>query len=300
MRRAVAVCTALLCTASGCAPRDSGAAALRDITQLGHVDAGALTEMSGIVRSTLAPTFFFAFNDSGHDASLFAMDSTGGARGHVRVTGATNVDWEAMAAGPCADGTCLYVGDVGDNDARRERVRIWRVPEPRATDDSTQPAVALDFTYADGPHDVEAMWVSPDTAIWLVTKRPLRDGARRFRSALLFRLPASAWHAAAPATAELVDSLPVTPRQGDSDRWITDAAFAAGARGAQVAIRTYQWVVVMSADLWTGRPTAESARCSLRALHEREGEAVAWLDGDRLLFANEGRHGRLASGRCQP
>jgi len=161
-------------------------------------------------------------------------------------------------------------------------------------------ATALPFTYPDGPHDVEAMWVSPDTSIWLVTKRPLRDGARRFRSALLFRLPASAWRSASPAVAELVDSLPLTPRKGDSDTWITDAAFTLSDRGGRVAVRTYQSVVVLAADRWTGRPGSAEAQCSLEPLHEREGEAIAWLDDGRLLFANEGRHGRLASGRCQP
>lgn len=273
---------------------------MRDVVVLGRVDETALSELSGIVRSPSTPARYWSFNDSGHDASLFATDSTGRSGGRVRVTGATNVDWEAIAAGPCGDGACLYIGDVGDNDADRQRVRIWRVREPDAGSDNTDRAVALEFSYADGPHDVEAIWLSPDTSIWLVTKRPLRDGGQRFRSALLFRLPASAWRGATPAVAELVDSLPLTPRKGDSDTWVTDAAFAADDRGARVAIRTYQWVVVLSADPWTGRPRSEEARCSLQGLHERDGEAIAWLGGGRLLFANEGRHSRLASGRCQP
>ena len=304
---AALLCEALLCAAGACSPaRDETSATLRDVVQLGRVEAGALSELSGVVRSTATPALFWSFNDSGHDATLFAMDSSGRARGRVHVAGASNVDWEAMAAGPCDEGACVYIGDVGDNDADRQRVKIWRVREPEAGDDNTANAVALEFTYADGPHDVEAMWVSPDTAIWIVTKRPLRDGARRFRSALLFRLPASAWRSPTLATAELIDSLPITPRKGNSDGWVTDAAFfrdegADSARHrARVAIRTYQSVVILAADPWTGRPGVTEARCSLEPLHEREGEAIAWLRGGRLLLGNEGRHSRLASGRCQP
>ncbi len=301
-----------VCAIVSCAPaRDTSSPTLRDVVQLGRVEAGALTELSGIVRSSVSPSLYWSFNDSGHDATLFAMDSSGRALGAVRVRGASNIDWEAMAAGPCDAGACLYIGDVGDNDAHRATVRVWRVREPAVRDERderderTDSAVALTFTYPDGPHDVEGIWVSPDTSVWLVTKRPLRDGPKRFRSALLFRLPAAAWRTTAPVVAELIDSVPLTPRKGDSDTWITDAAFTvsdagASGRGARVAIRTYQSVVVLAADPWTGRPISEEARCSLGALNEREGEAIAWLDGGRLLLANEGRHSRLASGRCQP
>ena len=39
-------------------------------------------------------------------------------------------DWEAIAVGPCGSRTCLFVGDIGDNKARRKHITIHRVTEP--------------------------------------------------------------------------------------------------------------------------------------------------------------------------
>ena len=36
-----------------------------------------------------------------------------------------------MASAPCGNGSCLYIADIGDNDAKRKEVTIYRVPEPR-------------------------------------------------------------------------------------------------------------------------------------------------------------------------
>lgn len=273
---------------------------LADVVQTGRLSNATISEASGLVASPTQPGVLWTFNDSGNDEELFALDSSGTARGRVDVTGAKNRDWEAMAAGPCDEGSCLYIGDVGDNGARRRRVTLYRVREPAVTDTAAPVVSALEFSYPDGPHDVEAIWVSPDTSVWLATKRPHRAVGKRYRPALLFRIPVGAWRSRNAAVAELVDSLPIIPDKDSEHNWITDASFVVSAGRGRVAIRTYQGVLVMTADSLTGRPLAERARCSLRPLGERSGEAVAWLDGERMLFANEGRRSRLATGRCQP
>lgn len=307
--------------------RDRGVLPLQDAVQTGVLEDRKLVESSGITPARLeanaAAGLFWSNNDSGNDEVLFAMDSSGRALGRWRVTGATNVDWEALSAGPCAEGACLYIADVGDNDALRRKLTIWRVPEPvvdggtsRAKESAaTAPAARLDFVYPDGAHDVEAIWVSPDTSIWLVTKRPHRARDGRFRNVLLFRLPPAAWNERRTVTAELVDSLPLTPVSETSDGWVTDAAFhiatvanpgsaagdsATGARRGRVALRTYKGVVMFDADAATGRPGAVIARCSTRALDQRQAEAIAWLPRGRLLLTNEGRGSRLWAGVCLP
>ena len=304
MRVTAIVRAALICAAAACSDSrgtDGVTQSLGDIQRTGRIADAALTEMSGLAPSLRQPGLFWSFNDSGHDARVFALDSAGVALGSLVVRGAANRDWEAMASGPCPEGACLYVGDVGDNGARRDVVTVWRVVEPRPDDDSTALAIPLRFRYPGGPRDVEAMWVSPDTSVWLVTKRPLRAGKKgALRPALLYRLPAASWNVADTAIASLVDSMPLVPVNGNSDTWITDAAFTMHGGIGRVAVRTYQEVVVLEADLTSGRPGAVRARCSLRALGERTGEAVAWLGGERLLLGNEGRGSRLASGRCPP
>ncbi|MES2524640.1 MAG: hypothetical protein V4617_18235 [Gemmatimonadota bacterium] len=301
------------CNVSGDgAGRDRALRALQGAVMTGTLGDRKLVESSGLTVSSadanLRAGVLWSNNDSGNDETLFAMDSAGRALARWRVTGATNADWEAISTGACADGPCLYIADVGDNSARRRKVTIWRVPEPivvsdpdRSNDKSpkpsdTAPAERLDFVYPDGAHDVEAIWVSPDTSVWLVTKRPHTAPGGRFRNVLLFRLPAAAWSSTSPVTAELVDSLPLTPIRETTDGWVTDAAFVPG----RVALRTYGHVVLFDADSATGRPGALLARCTTAALRDRRGEAIAWLPGGRLMLTSEGKGSRVWAGACAP
>ena len=60
--------------------------------------------------------------------------------------------------GPCSGGSCLYIGDIGDNDAKRKRVTIYRVPEPEPTAQQPRPLDAVyHLTYPDGAHDAESL-----------------------------------------------------------------------------------------------------------------------------------------------
>src|SRR5262245_45881211 len=84
-----------------------------------------LPEASGLAASRRNPGVLWTHNDSG-DPFVFAITSTGGVKGRVRVTGAQVWDWEDIAVGPCPKGTCLYIADIGDNDRRRRSVTIYR------------------------------------------------------------------------------------------------------------------------------------------------------------------------------
>jgi predicted regulator of Ras-like GTPase activity (Roadblock/LC7/MglB family) len=282
------------------------AAPAREVATLGAFSARSLTESSAAVQSVGHPGVYWTLNDSGHDARLFAFDTAGRDLGTVRLTGARNRDWEAMATGPCAAGRCLYVGDVGDNFARRNAVVIWRVPEPvppgPGADTHTEAARALTVRYPDGPRDVEALWVDADTVVWLATKRPQRDAQRRWRPALVYRVPANAWHAppADPVVAELVDSLPIVPR---SERTlVTDAAmrnpFGDPALDSLLAIRTYGELLILRVGRMSGRPQALVGHCDLTPLRERQGEGVAWLSDGRVLLTSEKRFAPLRAVRC--
>src|SRR6185503_18125740 len=95
-----------------------------------------------------------------------------------RVPGATAFDWEdiALAACPGRPGDCLFIADTGDNSERRKAPKLFVIPEPspssRARRDtlSTEPAHGVLLRYPDGPHDVEALAVSPKGDAFLVTK----------------------------------------------------------------------------------------------------------------------------------
>jgi len=253
-----------------------------------------LEEASAATMSRARPGTFWSLNDSGHEPLLFAIDTGGRQLGAWPVNGARNVDWEAMAPGPCG-GTggrhCLYIGDLGDNEAVRFAVTVYRVADrPANAARGAWTAEALTFRYADGAHDVEAMYVMPNGTMHFITKRPLKDSAGRLRPALVFTLPASAWSSRdSTIRAALSDSLPIVPGSG-SGRMITDAALAPD--GRHLAVRTYAEVYVFAVSPETGKVRSDVAPtvCDVSKLRERQGEAVTWLDATgRLLLMSEGR-----------
>ena len=248
------------------------------------------------MRSSIESNVFWSHNDSGGDARLYSVDSTGRALGTTRVPGATNRDWEALASGPCIGGSCLYIGDVGDNSESRANVTVWRVDEPKASDTVTTTPERLTLRYADGPRDVEAIWVAPDTNVYLLTKRPDRG-----RLARIYRVSAAAWRSDAIATAVIVDSLHIVPRRDDNLGWITDAALSGPDNTGErrLAVRSYRDVFVFSIDAITWRPTSLVGKCELSALREKSGgEGVTWLADGRLMFDAEGEAARLHTGWC--
>src|SRR5688572_30644853 len=88
-----------------------------------------LTEASGLALSRRVPGRLWTHNDSGQPV-LFALDSRGAVTGQLRVNGAKVEDWEAITVGSCGSDSCIYIGDIGDNDAKRRRITVYRVPEP--------------------------------------------------------------------------------------------------------------------------------------------------------------------------
>lgn len=257
-----------------------------------------MVESSAAAMSTTQPGILFTVNDAGNAPILFALDTTGADRGAWRIVGARNEDWEAATTGPCEPRTiparsCIYVGDVGDNEEQRVGVAIYRVAEPRATRggtlDTLRAEARLAFRYADGPHDVEAMVAAPDGTILLITKRQRAGSNRTLRPALVFGIPLSAWQGDGTAVAQLVDSLPIVPGSARL-RTITDAALSPDAR--HLAVRTYGEVYLFATDSASGRARRDvpPAVCDISGIEQGFGEGVAFLARPgELLLTREGR-----------
>lgn len=246
--------------------------------------APTLTETSALVRSDAHPGVLWTLNDSDNPPELFAIDTAGRDLGRVTVVGAKNVDWEALADGPCpgvrearSPRRCLYVGDIGDNDRVRPFVTIYRVPEPRPGIDRTVPILdSLRAVYPDGARDAESMVVDDAGTVWIVSKELLREPR-------VYRLSYGAWRGPSPRPMRLVDSLPIPSATG-IEHWVTDATWME--RGDTLIVRTY-------GALWTlpfrgGAPdiAATRPRCRLAGLGP-QGEGVAWLGGDLFALTSE-------------
>lgn len=152
-------------------------------TTITTIKEKSISESSGLAASRSAPGAYWTHNDSGDGPFIYAFDTRGDSLGIFRVTGAQARDWEDMAAGPGpqVDKSYLYLGDIGDNDAARDEVVVYRIPEPslsaatrrltKARPGSTEPAEAIRLKYPDGKHDAEALLVHPTTGnIYIVNK----------------------------------------------------------------------------------------------------------------------------------
>jgi hypothetical protein len=243
---------------------------------------GQLPEASGLALSRRTPGLLWSMNDS-RDGTVVALSTTGEIKGRVRVSGATVRDWEDVSVGPCPNGSCLYVGDIGDDGAKRMQVTVYRVPEPKPGDAETARPDAFVFTYPDKAHDAEASFVLPDQTLFIITKG---------HPTVLYRAPRDA----RPGTTSMltkVGELPVDRFLIDQDRKrtrITDAETTPD--GAWVALRTNVELLLLPArELAEGR-MVNVWHADLRPLDETQGEGVAMTDaGDVYLAGEGGGHG---------
>lgn len=265
----------LIAAACGSAPAAPPAMILRMPTPFAHAD---LTESSGLAVSRRHPGVLWSHNDSDHDALLFATDTLGIDHGTVRVSGATNEDWEDLAIGPCGARTCLYIGDIGDNPEQRTSVRVYRVEEPDLGASATAPAAALEIQYPDGPHDAEALYVDTLGDLYVITKG-------RTQGILHFRVPAAAWRAAR-ALAEPLGQLPLDP-QGTLLDMVTAADISPD--NTRVAVRTYRRIYLLPRAADGRLLHSRGPPCTITGL-ESQGEGLAWLDNAVLALTSERGH----------
>jgi hypothetical protein len=236
-----------------------------------------IRETSGLAVSRREAGLLWTHNDSGNAPVLFAIDTAGTVRGRVRVPLRLR-DWEDVSAGPCPPGDCLYVADIGDNEQKRQRIQIYRVHEPAAGDETTGAPEVFSATYADGPHNAEAMFVA-GADLFIVTRD--RDGG-------LYRATMTG---SRDLTFHRIGQLGLPA--------VTDAETSRD--GHIVAVRTHHEAVLYRTQDLAGGRIAPSARVALGGLQEPQGEGVA-LDGPLLYLSSEGRGvnrgGRIMSLRC--
>jgi hypothetical protein len=246
------------------------------------VSVRELPEGSGLAASRRSPGRFWSHNDSGKPV-LVALDASGSVTGRVRVENARVEDWEAVATGRCAAGTCIYIGDIGDNDAERDRISVYRIPEPSADGESTARAEVFHASYPDGAHDAETLLAAGDGRLFVVTKGETGPVAiyafpRDLRPGSIVRL-------------ERVGGPPDGGKRSDENR-ITDGSVSPD--GEWIVLRSLHSLTFhRAADLLSGKWDA-GERVSVASVREPQGEGVAFADAATVYLAGEG------GGKSQP
>lgn len=234
-----------------------------------------IEEASGIVASRKNPGVIWVHNDSGDAARLYAIDTKAALLGICVVSGAHARDWEDIAVGPGPDPNqqYLYIGDIGDNNARHPSVRIYRVPEPDLNpgrpfgEMPIGPAETIELTYPGGPRDAETVLVDPQTKdIYLITKRDLFCKVYR-----------AAWPQSTTSPVEL-EHVAVLP-------WALATGGDVSPDGREVIVRSPH-----NASLWArpdGEPlwrAFEGKQIGLPLAPEPQGEAISFDSEGRGYF----------------
>jgi hypothetical protein len=234
-----------------------------------------LPEASGVAASRRMPGVFWAHNDSG-GAVIFVLDQQGAVKGRVRVTGANVDDWEDIAVGPCPQGSCVYLADIGDNNGNRKSITLYRVAEPAPGDPATGPVDVFHAGYPDGSHDAESLFVTRESDVFLITKGDPGPVA-------LYRFPRPLASGGTLPLQRIGE--PLADQTVDAKDRPTGAD--ASPDGQWVAMRTTHWIAFYrTADFIAGR-WREAFRTDLSSLGERRGEGVTFAGNDAIVLVGE-------------
>ncbi len=154
----------------------------------GQLDNPKIDEASGLAASISNPGMLWTHNDSGDKARIFLIDSVGRHRLTVSLEGIKHRDWEDIAVGPGPDSTktYVYIGEIGDNNAKHKYKYIYRMEEPvmpkKKMSLTVQAIDSIKFSLPDGKRDAESLMIDPHT-------RDLYIFSKRESAVNLYRLP---------------------------------------------------------------------------------------------------------------
>lgn len=128
-----------------------------------------LDESSGLA---LHGGSLWTHNDSGDEARIFELDTSGAILREIHISNAENVDWESMAQ----DENYLYIADTGNNANTRSTLLIYRLAwEDLRSDSAVADIIRIDYAdYESGNRlshnfDAEGLAVH-DNELWLFSK----------------------------------------------------------------------------------------------------------------------------------
>ena len=232
-----------------------------------------LSEASGLAISRRTPGRLWTHNDSGQPV-LVALDNRGAVAGHVRVSGAKVEDWEAVTVGSCEAGSCVYIGDIGDNDAKRRRITVYQIPEPAGSSGTVAVSGVFHATYPDGAQDAEVLFAAAGR-LYVVTKGETGPAA-------VYRFPDKLQ---AGATVQLERVARISSKV-DADSRLTDGS--ASPDGDWIVLRSRSALMFYRSTELFGGQARPAFTTPVTSLKEPQGEGVALGSDNTVFVAGEG------------
>jgi hypothetical protein len=257
-----------------------------DIT--GTLQTRHLDEISGIAASGINEDMYYIHNDSGDTSRFFAIKPTGKIISTIyfkgdpkEVLGVHDCEDIAVGPGPVKGKSYVYMGDIGDNDAVRKYITVYRIEEQKSwTKDSitSAKAVPIHFKYPNGPRDAESLMIDPiGKLIYIVSKR--EDSVKVYSSPLSYK-PNDTLMLTRRATLHFKGYILL--------KWITAGDISKD--GTQVLLKSYEKVYYWKRD--GDEPVWKTMLRKPRELPykmEKQGEAIGFTpDGRGYYTTSEG------------
>jgi hypothetical protein len=222
----------LSCTS--CMEMISTSDSFNEAQDLGVIENTTIKEASGIVASYKNKGLLWTHNDSGDNNRIYSMDANGKGTREFYLEGANNRDWEAIGMATFPEGSFIYVGDIGDNNANYSDYIIYRVLEPEITastpkTNTLKNVQKISYKYPDGARDAEAILIDQSTKdIFIISKR--EDKKR------LYRLPFPQSYTQT-ITAEFVQELTTFSTGSGQQAYLTDGNVSAD--NQEIILKSY-------------------------------------------------------------
>ena len=271
---AVMLWSAVGCAASGDCPKFLAG------HKVGTVQSAVIKGASGLAASRKNPGVLWIHNDYG-PACVYAMTAEGKHLGVYNFAGAKNLNWEDIAIGPGPEPNVdyIYAGDIGDNNAKRKDVTIYRIIEPNVDVNQTSVNVTITnvetivLVYPDGPRDAETLIVDPLTKdIYIISK----EGTSKV------------YRAAYPQATTGKTVLEEVAKL----HWGMATAGDISPDGQEIVVRGYfaasLWLRPKDGPMWKA---FENSECSIPIILEQQGEAICFdANGAGYYTTSEHKH----------
>ena len=128
------------------------------VQRIGMISDPRITESSGVVVSRTYTNLFWTHNDGPKSYTLFGITREGQTVATFHLTGALLHDWEDIAID---NQHHLYIGDIGNNDARRFSIAVHEIdePDPRRSGSSAMVLRSWNLRFPGAPFDCESLFV---------------------------------------------------------------------------------------------------------------------------------------------
>ncbi len=239
----------------------------------------SLKEVSGITYNT-TNNLIYSIQDRGNSNEIQVLNMDGKLTKTIKVTNATNVDWEDITKDKNGN---IYIGDFGNNDNDRQDLAIYKIGNEKLALDEVESDYKIEFSYPEQTsfppkkterfYDVEG-FVELNGAFYLFTKNRSKnfDG-----SCMIYKVA----NKSGKQEAKLLGSFVTCNNY--SNCVITSAAISPD--GQKIVLLAHDKIIVFTD--WKDADLLSAKRTTIMLNHFSQKEGVTFLDDSTLIIADE-------------